>query len=162
MKDTLVIYYSFSGNSKKVAEYVKGKIDADLLELEPAIPFSDDYDAVVDEWQNNDIKRDVEIEPINIDLANYSKIVLITGTWWYGITPVMKKFLKENDLSGKDVIVAASNAGWIGHCFKDYETLVKGNIRGKLDLVFSAEEGYRDEQITSNNEIDNWLQCLNK
>lgn len=30
MNNTLVIYYSFSGNSKKVAEYVKNKIGADL------------------------------------------------------------------------------------------------------------------------------------
>lgn len=160
MTDTLVIYYSFSGNSKKVAEYVKNKLNADLLELEPAIPFSDDYDQVVNEWQNNDIKRDVEIKPINTDLSNYSKIVLITGTWWYGITPVMKKFLKENDLIGKDVIVAASNAGWIGHCFKDYETLVKGNIKGKLDLLFSSDEGERDKMLTTNTELDNWIKLL--
>lgn len=160
MSDTLVIYYSFSGNSKKVAEYVKNKIDSDLLELEPAIPFSDDYDAVVDEWQNNDIKRDVEIKPVNVDLSNYSKVVLITGTWWYVITPVMKKFLKENNLAGKDVIVAASNAGWLGHCFKDYETLVKGNIKGELDLVFSSIEGERDRMITTTNELDNWIEKL--
>lgn len=160
MSDTLVIYYSFSGNSKKVAQYVKNKLNADLLELEPAVPFSNDYDQVVKEWQNNDIKRDVEIKPIHINLANYSKIVLITGTWWYGITPVMKKFLKENDLSGKDVIVAASNAGWIGHCFKDYETLVKGNIKGKLDLVFSANDGERDKMLTTNNELDKWIEQL--
>lgn len=160
MKDTLIIYYSFSGNSKKVAEYVKDKLDSDILELEPVIPFSNDYDQVVDEWQNNDIKRDVEIKPIKLDLENYSKIVLITGTWWYGITPVMKKFLKENDLVGKDVIVAASNAGWIGHCFKDYETLVKGNIKGKLDLLFSAKEGERDKMLTNNSEIDNWIKKL--
>lgn len=115
MKDTLIIYYSFSGNSKKVAQYVKEKLNADILELESATPFSNDYDEVVAEWQNNDIKRDVEIKKINVDLKNYSKIVLITCTWWYGISPVMKRFLKENDLSGKDIIVAASNAGWIGH-----------------------------------------------
>lgn len=160
MKDTLVIYYSFTGNSKKVAEYVKNKLNSDLLELEPAIPFSNDYDEVVNEWQNNDIKRDVEIKPININLSNYSKIVLITGTWWYGITPVMKKFLKENDLSGKDIIVAASNAGWIGHCFNDYETLVKGNIKGKLDLLFSSNEGERDKMLTTNIEIDRWIEQL--
>ena len=59
MSDTLVIYYSFTGNSKKVAEYVKDKLNADILELEPKIPFSSDYDEVVKEWQNNDIKRDV-------------------------------------------------------------------------------------------------------
>lgn len=160
MSNTLVIYYSFSGNSKKVAEYVKNKLNADSLELEPAIPFSNDYDQVVNEWQNNDIKRDVEIKTININLDNYSKIALITGTWWYGITPVMKKFLKENDLSGKDVIVAASNAGWIGHCFRDYETLVKGNIKGKLDLLFSANDGERDKMLTSHNEIDKWIEQL--
>lgn len=160
MSDILVIYYSFSGNSKKVAKYVKDKLDADILELEPAIPFSDDYDQVVDEWQNNDIKRDVEIKPINVDLSNYSKVVLITGTWWYGITPVMKKFLKENDLSKKDIIVAASNAGWLGHCFKDYKTLVKGNIKGELDLVFSANEGERDRMLTTTDEIDNWIEKL--
>lgn len=160
MSNILVIYYSFSGNSKQVAEYVKSKICADLLELEPAIPFSNDYDEVVNEWQNNDIKRDVEIKPINTNLENYSKIVLITGTWWYGITPVMKKFLKENDLNGKDVIVAASNAGWLGHCFKDYEKLVKGNIKGELDLVFSSNSGERDKMITTTNELDNWIEKL--
>lgn len=160
MRDTVVIYYSFSGNSKKVAEYVKNKLDADILELEPAVPFSDDYDEVVSQWQNNDIKRDVEIKPIDMDLASYSKIVLITGTWWYGITPVMKKFLKQNDLSGKEVIVAASNAGWIGHCFKDYEILVKGNIKGKLDLLFSANQGERDKMLTTAKELDNWIEKL--
>ena len=120
MSDTVVIYYSFTGNSKKVAEYVKQKLNADILELEPKIPFSSDYDEAVNEWQNNDIKKDVEIKPINVELSKYKKVVLITSTWWYGITPVMKKFLKEYDLSGKNIIVASSNAGWIGHCFKDY------------------------------------------
>lgn len=161
MKDTLVIYYSFTGNSKKVAEYVKNKLSADILELEPEIPFSDDYDEVVNEWQNNDIKRDVEIKPINVNLVEYSKIVLITGTWWYGITPVMKKFLKENDLSNKEIIVAASNAGWIGHCFKDYELLTKGaKIKAELDLLFSANEGERDKMLTQESEINNWIEQL--
>ena len=161
MNKTLVIYYSFTGNSKKVAEYVKEKLNADILELEPKEPFSSDYDEVVAEWQNNDIKRDVEIKPINIDLSKYNKIVLITGTWWYGITPVMKKFLKDYDLSNKDIIVAGSNAGWIGHVFKDYETLLpNSNIKAGLDLVFSAENGKRDEMITSKEQIDNWIEKL--
>lgn len=161
MRETLVIYYSFTGNSKKVAEYVKAKLDADILELEPAEPFSSDYDEVVREWQNNDVKRDVEIKQVNIDLEQYKKIVLITSTWWYGITQVMKKFLKEYDLAGKDVIVASSNAGWIGHCFKDYKTLLpNSNIKGELDLVFSANDGERDKMLTSKEEVDNWIKKL--
>lgn len=72
----------------------------------------------------------------------------------------MKRFLKENDLSGKDVIVAASNAGWIGHCFKDYENLVKGNIKGKLDLVFLSNDRERDKMLTSEKELDAWIEKL--
>lgn len=161
MRETLVIYYSFTGNSKKVAEYVKDKLNADILELEPAEPFSSDYDEVVREWQNNDVKRDVKIKQVNINLEQYKKIVLITSTWWYGITPVMKKFLKEYDLAGKDVIVASSNAGWIGHCFKDYKTLLPNStIKGELDLVFSANDGERDKMLTSKEEVDNWIKKL--
>lgn len=162
MTDTLVIYYSYTGNSKKVANYVKEKLHADILELEPKIPFSDDYDTVVEEWQNNDIKRDVEIKKVTTDLSQYSKIVLITCTWWYGISPVMKKFLKEYDLSAKEVIVASSNAGWIGHCFKDYETLLpNSNIKAELDLVFSGDENKRNEMLTSQSEVDAWIGKLN-
>ena len=161
MTNTLVVYYSFTGNSKKVANYVKEKLNADILELEPKIPFSTDYDEVVAEWQNNDMKKDVEIKSIDKDLSQYKKVVLITCTWWYGISPVMKKFLKEYDLSGKDVLVASSNAGWIGHCFRDYKTLLQNaNIKGELDLVFSAEDGKRDQIITSQEEIDRWIEKL--
>ena len=161
MDNIIIIYYSYTGNSKKVAEYVKEKLNADILELEPKVPFSNDYDEVVNEWQNNDIKIDVEIKPINIDLAKYKKVVLITSIWWYGITPVMKKFLKEYDLSGKDIIVAGSNAGWIGRCFKDYkELLPNSNIKGELNLVFSSETGNRDKMITSESEIDEWIEKL--
>ncbi len=81
MTDTLIIYYSFTGNAKKIANYVKEKKNADILELEPKAPFSSSYDEVVDEWQNNDIKRDVEIKDVNVDLSKYKNIVLITCTW---------------------------------------------------------------------------------
>lgn len=161
MTDTLIIYYSYTGNSEKIAYYVKDKLNADILKLEPKIPFSSDYDEVVQEWQNNEIKRDVDIKEINIELSQYKKIVLITCTWWYGISPVMKKFLKDYDLSNKDVLVASSNAGWIGHCFKDYQTLLpNSNIKGELDLVFSSNENERDQMLTSEEEIDDWIKKL--
>lgn len=158
MTDTLVIYYSFTGNAKKVANYVKEKKNADILKLEPKTPFSSSYDEVIDEWQNNDIKRDVEIKDVNVDLSKYKNIVLITCTWWYGISPVMKRFLKEYDLSGKNIITASTNAGWIGHSLKDYGALLKGsNIKGELNLRFSSSEGNRDEMITSKNKEINRL-----
>lgn len=160
MSKVLIVCYSYSGNSLKIADYVKDITGGDLLELKPKVPFSNDYDEVVEEWQNNDIKRDVEIEKITIDIKDYQKIVLITCVWWYGIAPVMKRFLKEYDLAGKDIIVAASNAGWIGHAFKDYDNLLNNsNIKGYLDLVFSSGED-RSLLKTEYKDINEWINKL--
>ena len=49
----LVVYYSYTGNTKKIADMIKNKLDCDILELEPLTPFSKDYDEVVNEYQNN-------------------------------------------------------------------------------------------------------------
>ena len=74
----------------------------------------------------------------------------------------MKRFLKDYDLSGKDIIVASSNAGWLGHCFRDYKTLLpNSNIKGELDLVFSSNEQERDKMLTTQEEIDKWIEKLN-
>ena len=112
--------------------------------------FSINYDEVVRERQNNELKRDVEIKNIEVNLSIYSKIILISR----GISPVMKKILKEYDLSGKEVFVASSNARRIGHSFKDCRDLLPNS---NIKVVFSPNEGERDKMITTDAEILGWL-----
>lgn len=44
---TLVVYYSYSGNTKSIAKKVAEELNTDLLELEPVKAYSSDYDTVV-------------------------------------------------------------------------------------------------------------------
>ena len=67
---TLVIYYSFTGNSKRVAEYVKNKLNADILELEPAEPFSSDYDEVVQKYNSDMIIISPQLDDWGEESAN--------------------------------------------------------------------------------------------
>ena len=99
---TLLVYYSYTGNTKIIVDKIKEKLDCDLLELKPVVPFLiEDYDAIVSEYQSNEsTKKSVEIEDININLNEYDKIIIGTPVWWYTITPVIREFLKKNDLSG--------------------------------------------------------------
>lgn len=74
----------------------------------------------------------------------------------------MKRFLREYDLSRKDIIVTATNAGWVGHCFKDYkELLPNSNIKGELDIVFSFDREENNKILTPWQKIDNCLEKLN-
>ena len=158
----LVVYYSYSGNTKRIANYIKEKLDCDILELTPMVPFSKDYDEVVAEYQNNSIdKREVPINDININLNDYDEIILGTPVWWYTIAPVITTFLKKYDLTGKKVYMFATNAGWLGRTFKDFIKLhEKSTLNDCLNVVFGTVE--REKLVTSFKEIDEWIENIKK
>lgn len=158
-KRRIVIYHSYSGHTKMIANIIKKKLDCDVLELEPKYEFSSDYDEVVKEYQNNEKdKSTVEIKDINIDLDNYDEIIIGSPVWWYSITPVVREFLKENNLEGKIVIPFATNAGWLGRTFKEIEELCKNSsVTNEMNIVFGS---YLDDLVTSMDEIKNWINTL--
>ena len=43
MSKTLLVFHSYTGNTKVIAEKIKELIDCDMIELEPIVPFSKDY-----------------------------------------------------------------------------------------------------------------------
>ena len=158
---TLIVYYSYTGNTKMIAESIQNKLNCKILELKPIKPYSKDYDTVVAEEQNNNGNdKTVEIEKIDINLNDYDKIIIGTPVWWYGITPVIRTFLKETDLTGKTIIPFATNAGWLGHTFKDIEKLCP-NSTVKTGKNISFTENYKEKQlVTSPDDVDRWISSL--
>ena len=156
----LVVYYSYTGNTKKIADAIKEQTKSDILELKPQIPFSSDYQTVVDEYQNNSIdNKEVPIKDIEINLDHYDEIIIGTPVWWYTICPVVTTFLKQNDLSNKKVYLFATNAGWLGHTFKDFEKLCQnGNSKECLNIVFDSNQ--LTQLKTERLEIENWIKKL--
>lgn len=129
-KRKIVIYHSYSGHTKMIANIIKKKLDCDVLELEPKYEFSSDYD----------------------------EIIIGSPVWWYSITPVVREFLKENNLEGKTVIPFATNAGWLGRTFKEIEELCKNSsVTNEMNIVFGS---YLDDLVTSMDEINNWINTL--
>ena len=156
---TLLVYYSYTGNTKIIVDIIKSKINCDILELKTKVPFLiEDYDAIVNEYQSNEsTKKCVEIEDIKVDLSNYDKVVIGTPVWWYTITPVLREFLKNNDLSQKQVYAFATNAGWLGRTFKEIESYC--NVKKELNVQFA--EDYREHKcLTSNDEINEFIKLI--
>ncbi len=155
----LVVYYSYTGNTRKIASIIKEKLNCDVLELEPLTPFSEDYDEVVDEYQNNSIdNKEVAIKDINVDLNNYDEIIIGTPVWWYTISPVVVTFLKKYDLSGKKIYPFATNAGWLGKTFKDFTKLCPNSeVHDGMNILFKS---YSSELVTSNDDLDDWINNL--
>ena len=157
----LIVYYSYTGHTKMIAEEIKRKLSCDILELKPQIPYSSDYQTVVEEEQNNSSNdKERAIVEITKDLNEYDEIIIGSPVWWYTITPVIRTFLKENDLTGKIIKPFATNAGWLGHTFQEIEKLCPNSkVEKGINIVFS-EDYHENKLITSEDEITKWINEL--
>lgn len=154
---TLLVYYSYTGQTKLIADKIKEKLNCDVIELKPLIPFSNNYREVVDEYQNNESdKKSVEIEEINTNIEEYDKIIIGIPVWWYSITPVLRKFLNKYDLTNKKIYPFATNAGWLGRTLKEIENTCNGDIQTNLNIKFS--EDYNEKKcLTQESVIYEWI-----
>ena len=157
----IVVYYSYTGHTKMIAERIQEKLGCDILEIKPVTPYSTDYQTVVDEQQNNEsLKETPEIQKVEKDLKNYDEIIIGSPVWWYTIVPVVRTFLKENDLSGKKIKPFATNAGWLGQTFKEIIKLCpNSDVANGMNIVFT-EDYHENQLVTPQNEIDEWINSL--
>ena len=69
---SIIIYYSYGGNTKRIANLIHDKKGYDMVEIKPVDPYTNDYQKLVDEEENKMHQEEiVEIEPIHVDLSNY-------------------------------------------------------------------------------------------
>lgn len=164
-KKTLVVYFSYTaGNTKRIAEKVSKTLGADIVALEPEIPYPTDYDKVVEQGEQ-EVKDNYrpKLKPLSVNLANYDRIVIGSPTWWYAPAPVVMSFFVGNDLHGKTVVPFMTNAGWPGHVLNDM-TEAAVHSGAKVDrgheFQFSASDNHRNEMTTPESELDKWIDSL--
>lgn len=159
MNNTLIVYFTYTNNTKTIAEQIQKKLNCDIIQIETKIPYSKDYQTVVNDNNNSETSNYIpEIKDINIDLKKYDTIILGTPVWWYRPAPAIRAFLTKYDLRNKTIIPFATNAGWLGKTFQEIKELAKNSvITNEKNIVF---ESYSNNLKTNKQEIDNWIETL--
>ena len=103
-----IVYYSMSGNTEYVSDYIAGKVDADLIRIIPQ-----------KEYPNSGFKKffwggksavmgeTPALEPYEFDGDKYDHIIFGTPVWASCFVPPIRTFIKENKekLVGKKISV---------------------------------------------------------
>ena len=101
----LVLYYSQTSNTKAVAEEIAKKLNADIEEVVPTVPYEGDFQATIERsMKERDEGKVPEIKPIAANVANYDVIFIGYPIWFGTYAPPIAALLDQIDLSGKKVV----------------------------------------------------------
>ncbi|MFC2768835.1 MAG: flavodoxin [Mitsuokella sp.] len=116
MGKTLVAYFSASGITAKVAKKLADIRNADLYEIRPETPYTED-DL---NWSDRASRTSLEssnpasrpaLADRDANIAAYDTIFLGFPIWWYKAPHIINTFLEAYDFSGKRIITFATSGG---------------------------------------------------
>ena len=148
-----------SGNTESVANDIAAALDADVFELEPVDPYTeedlnwtDDNSRVTLEHEDESL-RDVELVAETVDNWDRYDTVFIGYPIWWGIAawPV-DGFVEANDFTGKTVIpFCTSSSSGIGE---------SGELLAELAGTGDWQEGQRFRSSASQEDVTEWVDSL--
>ena len=112
MGNTLILYFSMSGNTETVANYIHEEIGGDIVKLETVQTYPEDYDELVDyarEEQRDNARPELERAIENIE--QYDTIFLGYPNWWGDMPMPIYSFLDQYDLSNKTIAPFITHGG---------------------------------------------------
>jgi flavodoxin len=145
-----------SGNTEKVARFIKDQVGGDLFEITPAIPYSDNYKECVDqakaEKESNArpaVKNKVQ------GMEDYEVIFLGYPNWWGTCPMPVLSFLEAYNLADKTVIPFCTHSG-AGVLYSQAD--IEGSAKGAKVLKAASFNGaYLKEAAPT---IEEWLKGL--
>ncbi len=124
---TLIVFYSYTNNVERIVNELRTQIEADVIEVEPAekgldyaannYAIGSSQIAAIRE-NPNDASSYPAIDPVNVDLSQYSTIIIGAPLWWSNMAAPMQSFLFQNgkDMADKNIglIVSSASSGISG------------------------------------------------
>ena len=110
----LIIFYSWSGNTRAATREIARQTGFDCVELELVKPYSTDYNTVLNQAQNDQHKQIRPALKTKIDSkkwAEYDTIILGYPNWWASIPMPIATLLESYDFSGKTIMPFCSHGG---------------------------------------------------
>ena len=156
---TLVVYFSATGNTERVAEVIADTTGGELFELEPVDPYTDedlnyndDNSRVSQEYADEGL-RNVELVADTVDgWQDVERVYIGYPIWWGNAAWPVNAFVEANDFTGKTVIPFCTSASsGLGN---------SGKRLAELAGTGDWQEGMRFSSGVSDEDVAAWVESL--
>ena len=156
---TLVVYYSASGNTRRVAEAIAQAANADLFDIVPTEVYTNedlnwtDSNSRVSREHDDESLRDVPLTTTEVpDWDAYDTVLLGYPIWWGIAAWPVDNFVKANDFTGKTVIpFATSSSSGMGQ---------SGSLLAGMANGGDWQQGQRFSSGVSEADVQAWVNGL--
>ena len=156
---TLVVYYSASGNTERVAKDIAEAAGADLFEIVPTEVYTNDDldwtnpDSRVSREHDDESLRDVPLTTTEVpDWDSYDTVFIGYPIWWGIAAWPVDTFVKNNDFTGKTAIpFATSSSSGMGQ---------SGSLLADMAGTGEWQEGQRFSSGASSADVQSWVNGL--
>lgn len=127
-QNILIAYFSWSGNTEELAGMIQSETGGELFEIEPAEPYTEDYDALLDQAQQEqqeNARPELAVQVENWD--SYDVIFVGYPNWWSDAPMAVLSFLESYDCTGKTIVpFNTSGGGGFGNSLASIEESAAG------------------------------------
>ena len=148
--NVLVAYFSWSGNTKEMAEYIAQQTGGDVFEIEPLNAYPEDYNETTDIAKvERDENQRPEIANLPASIDEYDTILIGYPIWWHTAPMIIGTFLENYDLTDKNIYPFTQSASMDTEQFENSMDFIRETAKGATvhDGLFvnsSNKDGIQD------------------
>ena len=112
MTKAVVVYFSHTGHTRKLAEKIAERTGADLAEIRTDHTYPADYHQAVDQVME-ELRQKFQPE-IQVDISDwerYDTVFLGSPNWWSNMAPAVQAFIQAHSFQGKELCPFCTNGG---------------------------------------------------
>jgi flavodoxin len=160
-EQTLVAYFSWSGNAKALAEQIARETGGELFEIKTVKRYSDNYNECIEDAKQEQNRGDrPALQGSVSNMAQYETVFLCYPNWWGTLPMGVFTFLEAYDFSGKAIYPMVTHGGSrFGNSLNDIKKLCPKAVIGE-GLSISAFDTNPKDAIrvsTPSRDVTAWL-----
>lgn len=107
----LIVYFTWSGNSKKIAKAIQEKIESGIFEIKTVKKYPETYLSCVAQAGAERLKKERPKLEYYLENLDCEDVILVFPNWWNSLPTAVSHFLESYDFSGKRILPVCTHGG---------------------------------------------------